>query len=131
MLLVKTELRPSKISGIGLHAAEFIPKGTVIWKFISPVDVALDSMEYEGLRKKYDIESLDRYIYRSKVSNKYILCGDDGRFINHSFDPNTADTSEDDEGLTVASRDILPGDEITSDYSSFDADYESYKHTLI
>jgi len=33
MFLVKTYLDKSKIRGIGLFADEFIPKGTLIWKF--------------------------------------------------------------------------------------------------
>lgn len=40
MLLVKTKIGPSKISGIGLFADQFIKKGTTIWKFQHSIDVA-------------------------------------------------------------------------------------------
>jgi uncharacterized protein len=130
MLLVKTELKPSPISGIGLYAAEFIPKGTLIWKFVPQIDIRLDLQEYERLKKTYDFSTVDKYIYKSKLTNTYILCGDDGRFINHSSNPNTIDTQENAEGLTIASRDIQAGEEITSDYAAFDADYHTYSHIL-
>jgi hypothetical protein len=38
MILVKTQLGPSTVHGLGLFAAEFIPKGTVIWEFREGVD---------------------------------------------------------------------------------------------
>jgi hypothetical protein len=37
---------------------------------------------------------------------------------------------EDTEGLTIASRDIFPGEEIVSDYQAFDADFANYRHLL-
>ena len=33
-------------------------------------------------------------------------------------------------GLTIAARDIFPGEEITSDYQAFDADFEQYRHLM-
>jgi SET domain-containing protein len=38
---------------------------------------------------------------------------------------------DDIEGLTIASRDIFPGEEIVSDYQMFDADFNNYKHLLL
>jgi uncharacterized protein len=64
------------------------------------------------------------------VSGCYILCTDDARFINHSSQPNTIDTQEGEEGLTIAARDIQPGEEITSNYEAFDADYHTYSDSL-
>jgi hypothetical protein len=40
---------------------------------------------------------------------------DNGRFINHSDEPNTRDTRD----HTFAMIDLLPGSEITSDYHAF------------
>lgn len=130
MLLVKTKLGLSPISGIGLFADQFIPIGTVIWKFTEGIDEKLSDEQITELEKEYPLESLKKYLYRSKSSNLHILCGDDGRFINHSFQPNTLDSSEDDEGFTMASCDINPGEEITSDYSGFDKDFDVYKEML-
>ena len=130
MLLVKTKLGVSKISGIGLFADQFIPKDTIIWKFTNGVDLKISDEKLQELEKEYPLEDLRKYLYRSKSSNQHILCGDDGRFINHSFQPNTLDTSEDDEGFTIAANDIQPGEEITSDYNGFDKDFEQYKAML-
>lgn len=130
MLLVKTKLDLSQISGIGLFADQFIAKGTVIWKFTEGVDLKITDERLRELETEYPLEDLKKYLYRSKSSNLHILCGDDGRFINHSFEPNTLDTSEDDEGFTIAARDIQPGEEITSDYNGFDKDFAVYKDML-
>ena len=130
MLLVKTRLGQSPISGIGLFADQFIPKDTIIWKFTEGVDVKITDEKLAELEKEYPLEDLRKYLYRSKSSNLHILCGDDGRFINHSGQPNTLDTSEDNEGLTIAARDIQAGEEITSDYNGFDKDFAMYKDML-
>lgn len=130
MLLVKTTLGVSKINGIGLYADEFIPQGTVIWKFAPGIDLKYTEAEYQQLKSKHDFTTLDKYFYKSLVSGAYILCSDDARFINHSGGANTLDTLEDVEGLTIAATDIQPGEEITSDYGTFDADFASYEHLL-
>ncbi|KAA9339984.1 SET domain-containing protein [Adhaeribacter soli] len=130
MLLVKTRLGQSKISGIGLFADQFISKGAIIWKYTEGVDLKLSDEQLAELEKEYPLDNLKKYLYRSKSSHLHILCGDDGRFINHSFQPNTSDTSEDDEGFTIAASDIQPGEEITSDYNGFDKDFDDYKGML-
>lgn len=131
MLLVKTRLGLSKISGIGLYADNFIPKGTVIWRFTPYLDLKFNEEEYQLFKLNYNCERIDNYVYKSKISGCYILCSDDARFINHSSQPNTIDTQDEVEGLTIACRDIYPGEEITSDYQLFDADFDTYKHLLI
>lgn len=130
MLLIKTKLGTSPISGIGLYADTFIPKGTVIWKFTANLDLKLNTAEYEALKQQPNFEALDRYIYKSLVSGCYILCADDARFINHAAQANTIDTLQDIEGLTLAAVDICSGEEITSNYEAFDADFNAYKHLL-
>ncbi len=42
MLLVKTKIGQSNISGIGVFADEFIPKGTVIWRYQEGFDQMID-----------------------------------------------------------------------------------------
>ena len=130
MLLVKTKLNLSPIDSIGLFADEFIPKGTVIWRYTPQVDLQYSAAAYQQLKQQHNFEVLDKYMYKSRVSGCYILCSDDARFINHASNPNTLDTLEDTEGLTLASTDIRPGDEITSNYEVFDADFDTYKHLL-
>jgi hypothetical protein len=130
MLLVKTRLDRSQISGIGLYADEFIPKGTIIWRFTPGLDLKLNLEQLQDYKRQVNVARLEDFIYRSKISGDFILCADDARFINHSFHPNTIDTMEDVEGLTIASRDILPGEEIVSDYGAFDAEFDNYKHLM-
>ncbi len=131
MLQVKTTINQSKISGIGLYAAETISKNTIIWKFTPGIDLRLDTQDYTEFKKTHNFELLDRYIYKSKMSGMYILCSDDARFINHSSQPNTIDLDGDMEGITMAARDIQPGEEITSDYCMFDMDFSVYAHMLV
>ena len=51
--------------------------------------------------------------------NRYILCCDNARFINHSNTPNIqSDFSTDRYGVDVAARDIETGEELTIDYGS-------------
>jgi len=130
MLLVKTRLDRSQISGIGLYADEFIPKGTIIWRFTPGLDLKLNEEQLRDYKSRVNVARLEDFIYRSKISGDFILCADDARFINHSPHPNTIDTTEDVEGLTIATRDIFPGEEIVSDYQAFDADFDNYKHLM-
>ena len=52
----------------------------------------------------------------------HLLCGDDARYTNHSGTPNTR--CRDDH--TYATRDIQPGEEITSDYAEFDVRFSGF-----
>jgi uncharacterized protein len=120
MLRVRTYLAPSRIEGIGLFAAQFIPKDTLIWKFYPGLDLLVDLRD---LPEDEDLvrECILRYGYKSTFEYPiYVVCGDDARFMNHaSSDP----TAREDGWVTVAARDIAPDDEITCDYSTFDQRY--------
>lgn len=111
MLLVRATAGVSAIHGIGLIAREFIPRGTRVWEFRSGFDVVLTAAEVEALSAVARDQVL-WYAFYDRTREAYVLSGDDDRFTNHSDAPNTAD----DGAFTVASRDILPGDEITADY---------------
>jgi SET domain-containing protein len=50
MLLVKTRLDRSQISGIGLYADEFIPKGTIIWRFTPGLDLKLNQEQLQDYK---------------------------------------------------------------------------------
>ncbi len=125
MLLVKTYLAPSPIHGIGLFAAERIPRGTVVWRLDTTIDCELTEAEVERLAPP-SREQIRKYTYLDRVRGKLVLCGDDARFFNHEDSPNCHDLPDADGGTTVAARDIEPGEELTSDYSSFDAQHVPY-----
>ncbi len=116
MLQVKTYLAPSKINGLGLHATEDIPKGTIIWT-LSGSDTILNQNQVDCLFK-IEKAFIDKYAY--KHNSLYYLCTDDARFMNHSSTPNTDDTTTE---STVALKDILAGEEITCNYASFDDEF--------
>lgn len=116
MLLVDTYLGPSRIHGLGLFARRDIPAGTVLWRFHAPFDVAFDESDLEPLPEPTRAAVL-KYSYLDAARGRYVLCGDDARFMNHSDTPNTREDPE----ATVAIRDIAAGEEITCDYREFDA----------
>ncbi len=125
MLLVKTKIGPSKIHGIGIFADELIPKGTRIWQYHEGIDSRFDEAFLATLPEIEQRQMLN-YAYKNPRTGLYVLCGDDARFFNHSDTPNTEDVEFDGgvvegEGITIAAKDIQPGEEIVSDYRSFDA----------
>jgi SET domain-containing protein len=116
VLLVRTRVDRSAIHGLGLFAAEHVPRGTRVWCFTPGFDLELDPAvldEQPALLR----ERLEHYGYVDPQLSRYILCCDDARFINHSSNPNlTTDRSLGRHGVDVACRDIAPGDELTIDY---------------
>jgi len=131
MLLIKTKIKVSKINGTGLFANQFIPKRTVIWKFQPGFDLKIEKNELDEL-SKIAKESFLKYAYFNSTINKYILCFDDARFFNHSDTPNCIEeisSNGEEEGITIASRDIQSGEELTSNYRDFDADFD-YKMSI-
>lgn len=114
MLLVETRIGPSSIHGIGLFAAEPIPKGVVTWRFRSSFDCVLTLAEYINFPTRTR-RFIDEYGCWSEHDKMWMLCGDNARFMNHSDEPSTRSLGigfADD----VAARDILSGEELTCDY---------------
>ena len=126
MLLVKTYLAPSRIHGIGLYAGQPILSGTVVWRLHPAIDLELTGADLAALSVPAR-EQIRRYTYLDLVRGTHILCGDDARFFNHSDHPNCHDFPDADGGTTVAARDIGEGEELTSDYSRFDAEHVPYR----
>ena len=87
MLLIKTKIDKSNIHGIGLFAAQFIPKGTIVWKFVDDFDLRIEKDKLNDLSKPSREQAL-KYGYISRRTNKFIIPFDDSRFFNHSDTPN-------------------------------------------
>ena len=125
VLMVKTKVGPSKIHGIGLFADQFIPKGTMTWRFVPNFDLRINPDELlrlsEPARKLFW-----NYAYVDKYNDHYILCFDDERFINHSENPNIIQRKRhsETEGVEIAACDIDRGEELTANYYDFDKDAE-------
>lgn len=118
MLRIKTFIKKSKIHGMGLFAAEFIPKGTITWKYEPLFDTAFTQEEIESLpelQKNYILY----YAYLDKKLKKLVLCADNQRYINHSKNTNIQSTPRKD----IASKDIAKGEELLCNYNQFDNTY--------
>lgn len=119
MLRVAAELKDSPIHGRGLFAAEFIPAGTLVWAFDAGQDQVIPVEEVERADEAAR-RFLLTYAYYCRCMNGYVLCGDGARFVNHSEQPLMG--SHDDSRFSFALRDIQPGEELTEDYRTYDAD---------
>jgi len=123
MLVVRTMVAPSKISGEGLYAASFIHKGDIVSKWIEGVDKTFPGNYPDGLPVE-DRESFKKLA--SWDGDNWFLSGDDGIYFNHSEDPNVRVVMGKGSPSTwdrVATRDILPGEELTMDYREVGLDF--------
>lgn len=111
MLHPHTEVKFLNIDkGYGVIATKFIPRGTITW-VQDELDRVFTPKQYEAFVPIYK-EVLDTYTFRNNKGN-YILCWDNGRFVNHSFKSNCLSTAYD---FEVAVRDIQVGEELADDY---------------
>lgn len=125
VLLVRTEVRPSPIHGLGLFALEPIPAGTVVWRFVPEFDCLIGIDQVVGVPDVVQ-EFFDKYV--ALDGGTYLLEADDSRFMNHSGSPNLV-TGKGTEPM-VASRDIAAGEELTCDYRVFDEPTRRYDHVF-
>ena len=118
---VTYELKASDIGGVGLFAKTLIKKNTLIWKygidrnikvFYNEVDVRNHLNKMQGFDEKYNWIS---HVYVSDGHLNEIM--DDGKYWNHSEEPNTVSGVNGDWDSTFAKLDIQPG-EVCFDVSS-------------
>ena len=114
MLMVETELRMSPIQGIGVFVMEPVRAGQLIWRFDSRIDRVFSDEEVREMPEELQ-RFLKTYSTLHAELNMWVLCGDNGRFFNHSDTPNTRSLGIA-FGDDVAAEDIAPGTELTSDY---------------
>ncbi|MFX1310587.1 MAG: SET domain-containing protein [Promethearchaeota archaeon] len=123
---VYTEVKLSSIHGLGLFAKKLIPKGTTWWH-ARPQDVLIISKhQFQTLESSSKTSSMNLffenlliYSYYERDLDALIFCLDNSKFVNHSFNPNSG-ASEDENGFcAVALKNIQPGEEITEDYSKY------------
>ena len=103
--------------GYGVVAREFIPKGTITW-VLDKLDREFSPLEIQTMEPIYQ-EILDFYTFRNNNGN-YVLCWDNGRYVNHSFNSKCLTTAYD---FEIAIRDILPGEQLTDDYGYLNIPY--------
>lgn len=120
MLLVRTRLAPSAIHGLGVFAVEPIARDTEVWRFTPGFDLDLEPKALDALPAQVR-EWLLVYGYLDPRLQRFILCCDDARFINHSAAPNLRpDFAREPHGVDLALRDVAPGEELTVDYALVD-----------
>lgn len=119
MLYIETKIGPSEIHGIGLFANQFIPKGTMTWKYSPEFDTGYTKEQVSRMSESSRKIFL-WYAYFDFEQNKYILCMDDQRFINHSREKANIISTPD---MDMAARDIEPGEELLCNYDLFDKTY--------
>jgi len=96
--------------GYGVVATKFIPAGTITWVF-DKLDREFNPKDLESLEPIYQ-SILDTYTFRNNKGN-FVLCWDNGRYVNHSFNSNCLTTAYD---FEIAIRDIHIGEQLTDDY---------------
>jgi len=117
MLLVRTEVKPSPIHGLGVFALEPIKKGQLIWEYDERIDERIREDELDTLPEAIQ-EFLSIYGYIEVLDGVRVvtLCGDNSRHMNHDDNPNCLGVGP----VNVAAWDIGVGEELTCDYYSFD-----------
>lgn len=114
MLHPSIELRKSEISGRGLFANSFIPRGTILWVHVPSLEITYPYDQFENFSKKYQ-EYLIKYAYWWK--GKICLGKDKSKYWNHSCDPNTAPVPSNPNKWDFAIKDIEKNEELTYDYA--------------
>ena len=118
MLIVRTEVRPSPIHGLGAFLLEPVSKGDAVWER-GPVDVEMGIDEVDAL-PRVAREFVREYGTFSRLFGTWFVCGDDARFINHASGATATLRSTDVQidSVNTAARDLAVGDELTIDYST-------------
>lgn len=113
MIHPDTEIRfISEAIGYGVVAIRRIPKGSITW-CLDPLDQIISPQQASQL-PALSRDILDKYAFRDKHGN-HVLCWDNSRFVNHSFQPNCLPTPYD---MELAVRDIDVGEELTDHYGA-------------
>lgn len=116
MLLVETRLGPSRIHGIGLMAHRPIARGAVVWQLHEPFDLLLPEAAFLDMPPPAR-RAIAYYAPFHPLRRSFTLSGDDDRMTNHSDHPNTEMAyGADGTWISVATRSIAIGEEITIDY---------------
>jgi uncharacterized protein len=119
MIRIKTVIQKSPIHSIGLFANQFVPKGTITWQQDPEFDIYLPDNFLEKIPEVIRDEFYG-WVYFDYSAEKYILCCDNQRFINHSSDNYNiiSEPSKD-----VALRDIQIGEELLCNYNHYEENW--------
>lgn len=125
MFMIETYIKESDGKGLGTFSKKFIPKGTIIWKFVEGFDIKVhvsDTDKLNSIQKEF----IYKYFWRE--GDYYYSSCDHSIFQNHSYNANSI---PDEYGNMIANCDIHIDEEIVVNYNDFDLDFDLYKNTLI
>ncbi|RZJ27449.1 MAG: SET domain-containing protein-lysine N-methyltransferase [Flavobacterium sp.] len=111
MIHPDTELRfINDVIGYGVFAKKLIPKGTITWvqDELDQIFTPQKAASLSPLMQEY----LETYCFTNNEGN-HVLCWDNAKFVNHSFNSSCMSTAYD---FEIAVRDIHPGEQLTDDY---------------
>ncbi len=120
-----TEVRSSSTHGFGLFAKTAIPRDTIWWS-AGPDDlIHVNQVNFQTLcastlspEIQAFIKTLLHYSYYVKEFDALLFIPDNGRLVNHSFQPNSKTVPDRLSSITI--RDIAAGEEIFEDYTHYD-----------
>jgi len=123
--LISYSIKQSKYGGLGVFAEEFVAEGTSIWEQTSGNAVKISRELYRNLCDSELAKSplsmklfqaIASYSCYENYGDCLCLILDNGRFVNHAAEPNSVYF----DGVSIASRNIYPGEEILEDYNTYD-----------
>ena len=126
MFKIPVSIKNSTIPGVGVGVFTLvdIKARDIVWEFDEGMDIKIP--EYKVL--SLDLTKREYFFkYAWRQGDYFYLPCDHNKFINHSSNPNlmclnTFPMKD------IAVRDILAGEELFTNYSSFDDDYSLYSH---
>lgn len=118
MILIKTMLGESRISGIGLFCKTPIKKDVKVWQRNELTGIQWSKEEYAKMKASLPetaFDNIGRFVYLNEGT--YCLDLDDSRFMNHSENPSMGWNDKD--KYCYALRDLSAGTELTLNYRDF------------
>lgn len=129
MMHITYTILESDTHGVGVFVEENVPQGARIYTPSPLLDVDLTQEEFESLDQREQKE-VQYYGYFHKPSVCWHVAYDAIRMMNHA-DGDHANTTQDEDMVLVAKRDIQAGEELLQDYCElFDEDDEHFGRIL-
>ena len=116
-----TFVQPTK-KGLGLFAKRRFRRGEILW-IADDFDLKIPLDQYLRIDPN-QLHILNVYSYLD-YQNRVIVPWDAGKYVNHSCAPNSTGLLECD-NVSIALRDILPGEEIVEDYCCYFGHFETF-----
>lgn len=108
--------------GLGLFAKRRFQRGEILW-IIDDIDLKMPLLTHQAL-DPIQQQKLNIYCYLD-YQNRVIVPWDEGKYVNHSCDPNSTGLLEYD-NISIALRDIEAGEEIVEDYYCYYGHFETF-----